>query len=139
MINVLNLIIQEMIIPLNALHKVGYWSDSVFDTASIKKGSMKADLPNEKTTFNEIERSPSDEFLLTELCWDDKNFKIIDISSMIMVGEQPDKANPFATFKCFVDEDNKEFFIEINASTPLKFFTRSTLLNLLDFAEKYGA
>ena len=58
---------------------------------------------------------------------------------MIMVGERPDVHNPYAAFKCFVDEENKEFFIEINSTTPLKFFTRSTLLNLLDYAEKYNA
>ncbi len=35
--------------------------------------------------------------------------------------------------------DSKEFFIEINEKTPLKVFTRSVLLNLLDLAEKEGA
>ena len=57
----------------------------------------------------------------------------------MIMGERPDIQNPYAAFKCFVSEDNKEFFIEINATTPLKFFTRSTLLNLLDYAEKYKA
>jgi len=32
-----------------------------------------------------------------------------------------------------------EFFIEINEETPMKVFTRTTLLNMLDVAEKEGA
>jgi len=31
-----------------------------------------------------------------------------------MVGEETDLTHPFATFKCYIDEDSKEFFIEIN-------------------------
>ena len=56
-----------------------------------------------------------------------------------MVGEEPDTSNPFATFKCFVDQSTKDFFIEINQNTPIKYFTRTTLFNLLDCAEQEEA
>lgn len=54
---------------------------------------MKGSKVNDKietATFKELERSPSDEFLLTELGWDNRNFKIYDVSSLIMVRETPD-------------------------------------------------
>jgi len=35
-----------------------------------------------------MERTPSDEILLTELALDDKDFSIYDISSLILVGER---------------------------------------------------
>lgn len=46
--------------------------------------------------------------------WDNKNFKIYDVSTMIMIGEQSDPSNKFAEFKCYIDSNTKEFFIEIN-------------------------
>lgn len=55
-----------------------------------------------------------------------------------MVGERAN-LTPFAKLKCYMDNETKEFFIEINQSTPLKAFTRSVLLNILDLAEKEGA
>jgi hypothetical protein len=47
-----------------------------------------------------IERTPSDEILLTELALDDKDFEIFDITSIIKVGERQD-VNPFGKFKCY--------------------------------------
>jgi hypothetical protein len=76
---------------------------------------------------------------LTELAWDDKDVSIYDITSIIMVGERVDTRSPFGKLKCYMDNDTKEFFIEINKTTPLKAFTRSVLLNILDLAEREGA
>ena len=49
-----------------------------------------------------IERTPSDEILLTELALDDKDFSIYDISSVIAVGEK-ENFKPFGRFKCYMD------------------------------------
>ena len=38
-----------------------------------------------------------------------------------------------------MDHDSKEFFIEVNASTPLRVFTKSTLLRMLELAESQEA
>ncbi len=76
---------------------------------------------------------------MTELAWDDKDVSIYDITSIILVGERASVQSPFGKFKCYLDHDSKEFFIEINETTPLKVFTRSVLLNILDLAEKEGA
>lgn len=46
--------------------------------------------------------------------WDNKNFKIYDVSTLIMIGEQSNPQNKFADIKCYIDETSKEFFIEIN-------------------------
>lgn len=77
--------------------------------------------------------------MLTELAWDEKDVSIYDITSIILVGERASIQSPFGKLKCYLDHDSKEFFIEINENTPLKVFTRSVLLNLLDLAEKEGA
>lgn len=58
---------------------------------------------------------------------------------MILVGERASVQSPFGKLKCYLDHESKEFFIEINEATPLKLFTRSVLLNLLDLAEREGA
>jgi len=83
-----------------------------------------------------MERSPSDEILLTELALDDKEFEIYDITSLIMCG---DSRSTFAQFKCYMDNSSKEFYIEINENTPMSNFTKDTLLRMLDMAEKEGA
>lgn len=82
-------------------------------------------------------RTPSDEILLTELALDDKNISIYDISSIIVVGEKESKA--YGQFKCFMDHDEKKFYIEISSIRTLESLTQSSLLNLLDLAEKSGA
>ena len=89
--------------------------------------------------MRKLQRTPSDEILLTELAWDEKDVSIYDITSCILVGERANVQSPFGKLKCYLDHDSKEFFIEINEKTPLKVFTRSVLLNLLDLAEKEGA
>lgn len=89
--------------------------------------------------MRELERTPSDEILLTELAWDEKDVSIYDITSVILVGERATVQSPYGKLKCYLDQESKEFFIEINETTPLKLFTRSVLLNLLDLAEKEGA
>ena len=81
-------------------------------------------------------RTPSDEFLLTELAIDRKDITIYDISSLILVRE---RATHFNKFKCYMDHATKEFFIEATENTPLKTFTKSTVLNFLNTAEKEGA
>lgn len=85
--------------------------------------------------FKKIHRSPSDEVLLTELALDHKDFTIYDISSTILVGET-NESRPFGHFRGYVDHSNHEFFIELCSSTPIEIFTQSTLLNMLDVAEK---
>jgi len=83
-------------------------------------------------------RTPSDEILLTELALDDKNISIYDISSIIVVGEKESK-QAYGQFKCFMDHDEKKFYIEISSTRTLESLTQSSLLNLLDLAEKSGA
>lgn len=85
-----------------------------------------------------MEKSISDETLLKELNLLDKEITIYDILSLIIVVEQKE-SNPYGEFKCYFKNETKEFYIEINESTPIKVFTRSILLNLFDFAEKKGA
>lgn len=43
------------------------------------------------------------------------------------------------TFKCFLDQETKDCFIEIGRNNPIEYFTKSTLINLLDMAEQQGA
>eukprot|EP01017_Pseudomicrothorax_dubius_P004159 TRINITY_DN1076_c0_g1_i1.p1 TRINITY_DN1076_c0_g1~~TRINITY_DN1076_c0_g1_i1.p1 ORF type:complete len:146 (-),score=37.08 TRINITY_DN1076_c0_g1_i1:301-738(-) len=86
--------------------------------------------------MKKIRRTPSDEFLLTELAIDRKDITIYDISSVFLVGE---KATQYNRFKCYMDHTTKEFFVEVTSECPLKKFTQSTVLNLLDTAEKEGA
>jgi len=85
-----------------------------------------------------IQRTPSDEILLTELALDNKEFTIYDISSQILVGER-ETSLPYGRFKCYLDSELKEFVIEINENTPRNVLTRSTLLKMLDLAENEGA
>jgi len=103
---------------------------STIDTESHEESDNKP--------IRKLKRSPSDEFLLTELALDFKDLTVYDISSLILVGEKVEK-DPHGMFKCFMDHENKEFFIEVNAKHPLKSFTRSTLLTLVDMAAKQNA
>jgi len=85
-----------------------------------------------------LKRTPSDEILLTELALDDKNITIYDITSVILVGEKESK-EPHGQFKCFMDHDEKKFYIEIATTKTLEALSKSSVLNLLSFAEKAGA
>ena len=49
-----------------------------------------------------MERSPSDELLLTELTWDFKDFTPYEISSEVIVGEH--QLSEAFKFKCFLNE-----------------------------------
>jgi hypothetical protein len=91
-----------------------------------------------QTAVTPLKRTPSDEILLTELALDDKNITIYDITSVILVGEKETK-EPHGQFKCFMDHDEKKFYIEIATSKTLEALTKSSLLNLLAFAEQTGA
>jgi len=85
-----------------------------------------------------LQRTPSDEILLTELALDDKNITIYDITAVILVGEKEIK-EPHGQFKCFMDHDEKKFYIEIASIKALEALNKSALLNLLAFAEQAGA
>jgi len=91
-----------------------------------------------QTAFKQLKRTPSDEILLTELALDDKNITIYDITSVILVGEKESK-EPHGQFKCFMDHDEKKFYIEIATTKTLEALTKSAVLNLLAFAEQAGA
>lgn len=81
-------------------------------------------------------RTVSDEFLLTELAIDKKDITIYDISSIFLHREKPTE---FTKFKCYMDHETEEFFVEATDTTPLSTFTKSTVLNLLETAEREGA
>lgn len=91
-----------------------------------------------QTAMKPLARTPSDEILLTELALDDKNISIYDISSVIVVGERESR-EARGQFKCFMDHDEKMFYIEISSIRTLEALSKSSLLNLLDLAEKAGA
>jgi len=88
--------------------------------------------------MQEVERSPDDEILLTELAFDLKNTITYEISSVILVAER-EQSNPNGKFRCFMDPTTKEFFIEIPNEGTMSAFSRSALLNMMDLAEKTGA
>lgn len=92
----------------------------------------------DETTMQPLRRTPSDEILLTELALDDKNITIYDITSVVLVGEKESK-EPHGQFKCFMDHDEKKFYIEIATTKTLEALTKSSVLNLLTFAEQVGA
>lgn len=85
-----------------------------------------------------LDLSLNDETILKELNLDYKPIEIFDITSLITIVEEKD-SNPYGVFKCYYNDETKEFYIAINELTPIKVFTRSILLNMLDFAEKKGA
>jgi hypothetical protein len=57
---------------------------------------------------------------------------------VILVGEKENK-EPHGQFKCFMDHDEKKFYIEIATTKTLEALTKSSVLNLLAFAEQAGA
>jgi len=75
--------------------------------------------------------------LLTELAIDSKDFTIFDISPLILVRER--ELNFGGKFKCYMDNETKEFFVEVNSASHLQAFNKSVVLNMLDVAEKAGA
>jgi len=88
--------------------------------------------------MRKVSISPDDEILLTELTFDAKNLTTYEISSVILVAEK-EQANPYGTFRCYMDHTTKEFFIEIPNEGTMKAFHKSALLNTLELAEEAGA
>jgi len=88
--------------------------------------------------MTKVLRSPSDEILLTELAFDSKDMEIFEISSSILMAEK-EKANPKGNFRCFMDNESKEFFVEVPTADAIKAFSSSTLVTVLALAEQAGA
>ena len=86
----------------------------------------------------EVKRSPSDELLLTELAFDTKEMITYEINTCILVAEREQDTHK-GLFRCYMDSESKEFFIEISSQEMMEAFKRSTLLNILELAEEAGA
>lgn len=52
---------------------------------------------------------------------------------------EQEQTNPNGNFRCFMDKDSKEFFIEISTIEAIKMLTSSILLNVLELAEQAGS
>jgi len=87
--------------------------------------------------MKQVQRSPDDEILLTELAFDTKNFIPYEVHSVILVAEE--QANPHGPFKGFLEQNTKEFFVEISDEDSMKIFTRSALLTVMKLATEAGA
>jgi len=88
--------------------------------------------------MEKVEMNPDDEILLTELTFDHKEIVTYEISSIILVAER-EQANPLGRYRCFMDSNTKEFYIEIADEDTMNAFTQSALLNIMELAEKAGA
>jgi hypothetical protein len=112
----------------------------VWQTRSVfrvdKRPSIAAAAQNPK--MREVQRSPDDEILLTELAFDLKNTITYEVSSVILVAER-EQSNPHGKFRCFMDVAAKEFFVEIPNEGTMSAFSRSALLNIMELAEEAGA
>lgn len=89
-------------------------------------------------TLTKVARSPSDEITLTELACDAKDIETFEINLSIMMAEE-EQANPNGNFRCFMDNNSKEFFIEIGTVDAFKTFTSSILVSMLELAEQAGS
>lgn len=83
--------------------------------------------------MKEVQRSPDDEILLTELAFDCKNFIPYEVNSVILLAEQAQE-NPDWKFRCFLDTTSKEFFVEIANEESAKMFTKSALITIMKLA-----
>jgi len=88
--------------------------------------------------MKQVKRSPDDEFLLTELAFDMKDMITYEINTCILVAERQQDTHR-GSFRCYMDNASKEFFIEISSQEMMEAFKRSTLLNILELAEEAGA
>jgi len=88
--------------------------------------------------MTKVQRSPDDEILLTELAFDRKDFITFEVNPVILVAEQ-EQPNPYGKFRCFLEPQTKEFFVEISDERTMEIFTKSALLNLMKLAEEEGA
>lgn len=88
--------------------------------------------------MTQVERSPEDEILLTELALDDKDFITYEISSKILFVEKAEE-NPHGNLRCYIEHKTQEFFIEIADESTMKLFNKSELINVMKLAEEAGA
>lgn len=77
--------------------------------------------------------------LLTELALDNKDISIYDLSTAINFIDKLYQNPNSNEFKCYMDHLSGEFYIEINEGTPLKTFSRSILLKMIEIAENEKA
>jgi len=84
-----------------------------------------------------VNRSPDDEILLTELAFDTKGFITYEINSIILVAEE--QTNPQTRFRCYMEPQTKEFFVEVSDEATMKMLTRSALLSVMKLATEAGA
>jgi len=88
--------------------------------------------------LTKVVRSPSDEITLTELACDAKDIETCEINLSILMAEE-ELATPHGNFRCFMDNNSKEFFIEIATVDAIKTFTSSILVKVLELAEQAGS
>jgi len=107
----------------------------VFDTPR-QTSSTNAPKALQVPELIQVARSPEDEILLTELTFDSKDITTYEISSLILVAEETQSKGKF---RCFMAKSTKEFFIEIPDEGTMRAFNQSTLLNILELANRAGA
>lgn len=105
---------------------------------SVADRTKSISTPQPPKMMTQVERSPEDEILLTELALDDKEFITYEISSKILFAERAEE-NPHGDFRCFIEQKTKEFFIEIAEESTMKLFNKSELINVMKLAEEAGA
>jgi hypothetical protein len=88
--------------------------------------------------MRQVSTSPEDEILLTELAVDAKNLVTYEVTSVILVAEE-EHVNPNGKFRCFMDSQTREFFVEIPNEGTMNAFNRSALLSIMELAEENGA
>jgi len=76
--------------------------------------------------------------LLTELACDAKDMITYEVNTCILVAEEQQDTHK-GSFRCYMDNASKEFFIEISSQQMMEAFKKSTLLNILELAEEVGA
>lgn len=104
----------------------------VFDTRS----RLQTTEANKASYLKQVQRSPDDEILLTELTFDTQDIIPYEINSIVLVAENE---KHHGQFKCFLDSKTKVFFIEIPDEETMSIFTKSALMNMLKLAEEAGA
>jgi len=57
-----------------------------------------------------------------------------EVNSIILMGEE-EYENPNGSFTCFMNNETKQFFIEVSTEETMQGFTKSTFLNMLRLAQ----
>jgi len=57
-----------------------------------------------------------------------------EVNSIILMGEE-EYENPSGNFTCYMNNETKQFFIEVSTEETLRGFTKSTFLNMLRLAQ----